>query len=191
MKVCNVKIEGPYLLMHNRQLADPLNDFVRAKAEFTAKKQKTDDDHQKISEIEFFAGLYIDEKEQPIIPDKSIKAMLGDAAKSFREGPKCKEGVLIMNNSVLDFDGPKSIHQRWKKKYYRREPLKQKTSVIIRTRPSFNNWKAELEIFYDEKIVNPDMLERWLDIASKYKGIGDGRPTFGRFNIAEITHKEI
>lgn len=192
MKVCRVKVNGAQLLMHNRQLADPLNAFVRAKAKITSKRKKTDDDHLKISELEFLGGLYLNEDERYIIPDKNIKAMLGDAAKSFKEGPKCKEGITILNHSILNADEIKlSAKQRFDKECYRREPLKQGMSVIIRTRPVFNNWSAEFEIFYDESLIDPDMIDRWLDTAARYKGIGDGRPSFGRFEIKEIVHQEL
>lgn len=192
MKVCRVKITGQQLLTHNRQLADPLNEFVREKAKITSKRKKTDDDYLKISELEFLGGLYLDEEKRYIIPDKNIKSMLGDAAKSFKEGPKCKEGITILNHAILSCDGDSlSPQKRFKKGYYRREPLKQGMSVIIRTRPLFTNWSAEFEIFYDESLIDPDMLDRWLDVGARLKGIGDGRPSFGRFEIQEIAHAEL
>jgi len=184
-------IEGQQLLMHNRQLADPLNYYVREKAKITAKRKKTYDDHMRGSELEFHGGLYLDDKKRPIVPDKNIKAMLGDAAKSFKEGKKCLEGITVLDHAVLSFDGPKDMNKRFEKGYFRREPLKQNMSVIIRTRPIFHNWKAELEIYYDETLVDPEMLERWIDVASTYKGIGDGRPNFGRFTVKSIAHKVV
>jgi len=191
MKICRVKIKGTDLLMHNRQLADPLNEWTKAKAKVTSKKKKTEDDHMEIARLEFMGGLYLDDAGDFIIPDKNIKAMLGEAAKTFKQGKACKEGVTVMNPSKLAYDGPKSAEQRFKSRCYRREPLKQGMAVIVRTRPQFRNWDAELEIYYDESLVDPETLNQWLDTAARLKGIGDGRPNFGRFDIVETNHMEM
>ena len=49
------------LLMHNGQLADPLNDYAKELSRLAHKKQKSDEDHVAVGQAEFQGSLYHDD----------------------------------------------------------------------------------------------------------------------------------
>jgi hypothetical protein len=53
------------LIMHNGALANPLSAASKALKQVTSKKKKTDADFERMAEIEFKAGLYMDEDSGP------------------------------------------------------------------------------------------------------------------------------
>lgn len=208
MKKAIVKIKGATLLTHNRQLADPINPIVRAKGEVNKKKakDKTIDDHMKLSELEFFGGLYTDAEfsddsnvyvknimdSNIVLPADNIKAALGDGAKYFRQGPKCKSSLTIIDKlQEFKFDGPKKPVDRWKKGFFLRKPIKQGPSVIVRTRPIFHNWEGVVEAYFDDEQIDDDHFKKWFDIVANLKGLCDDRPNHGRFEIEKMEIQDV
>ena len=63
MQTIKVKIIGTRpLLMHSDIYADPLNPRTKAHKALTAKKKKTDEDHEAIAQSEWRGGMYFDEE---------------------------------------------------------------------------------------------------------------------------------
>lgn len=75
------KVEGiAPLLMHNGQLADPLCRWTQEMKVITSKRKKTEDDFERLAQLEWMGGLYLDDKGAPAIPGELIEAMLIGAA---------------------------------------------------------------------------------------------------------------
>ena len=94
----NVTLTGEApMLMHNGQLADPLNKIVKAMKQITAKgKNKTEADLIKLSELEFKGGLYLDSKQKNIeIPSHLLEATVKAGAKATRKGKIAEQGVFV------------------------------------------------------------------------------------------------
>jgi len=54
-----VRLEGlTPIMMHNGQLADPLNKFVKAAKPYSSKRGKTEEDYAVLAYIEWWGGLY-------------------------------------------------------------------------------------------------------------------------------------
>ena len=51
----------------------------------------------------------------------------------------------------------------------------------MRTRPIFNEWKAELPVEVDPVVFDLDTLRNCWKDAGTYAGIGEMRPVYGRF----------
>lgn len=58
---------------------------------------------------------------------------------------------------------------------------------IAKSFPIFHEWSFQTELEYDDKIIDPDSMERIISHAAKYNGFGDFRPTFGRATV-EVQH---
>jgi len=70
----NVEIKGVSpLLLHNGQLADPLNQYTRALKQQTSKRKKTDVDLMEIRRLEWEGGFYRDDQDRPCIPGENIE----------------------------------------------------------------------------------------------------------------------
>jgi hypothetical protein len=172
------------LLFHNGQLADPINKFTKSIAEITSKRKKTDADHEEIGKREFFGSLYLQGGE-PCIPAEMIEAALTRGAMKEKRGPAAKAGLIIENNSPLEYKGPRKPEALWADAKFRlRVPAKVGTSKIIRTRPMFTEWSAEIAVKFLPSLLNTAEVRSFLVSAGEQIGIGDWRPRFGRFAVA-------
>src|SRR3954463_3196855 len=98
------------LLMHNSQLADPLNQYTRKVAEVTSKRKKTIEDHAEIAKREWSGGLYFDPQAGPFIPGANIQGRLLDAASLNRLGKGVERGLFITSDvDPLEYDGPRKL----------------------------------------------------------------------------------
>lgn len=171
------------LLMHNGQLADPLNPHSRSIAEITSKKKKTDADHAELSRREFFGGLYISGG-RPCIPSEMLEACLVRGAMKEKRGPAAKAGILVEHHATLEYDGPTDPKALWEDERFRlRATAKVGPKTVVRTRPRFDAWAVEFETKFLPSMLNPRELRGFLVAAGEQIGIGDWRPRFGRFAV--------
>lgn len=180
-----VKIIGTApLMLHNGQLADPLNEFAKQLKAVSGKKKKTDDDYAEMSRIEWHGGIYQDEDGYAIIPSESIEATLIEGAKKSKLGKMFKSAVFINDNARIIFPKLKKAAELWNdKRFVDKRAVRVGTSRVIRTRPIFNEWSAEIAINYDSEQVNHSEVMQALRDAGLNCGVGTFRPKFGRFKI--------
>lgn len=171
-------------LMHNGQLADPLNPHSRSIAEVTGKRKKTDADHVEMGRREFFGSLYLTGGE-PCIPAEMLEAALIKGAMKEKRGPQAKAGVLVEKNAVLEYDGPRDPKALWDDARFRfRVAVKVAQAKVMRTRPRFDGWAAEVGIKFLPALLNERELRSFLVTSGEQIGIGDWRPRFGRFVVS-------
>lgn len=182
----NFKIIGASaLLMHNGQLIDPLSPHSRSIAEITKKRKKTDADHEEMARREFFGGLYISGGE-PCIPAEMIEAALVKGAMKEKRGPAAKAGILVENNARLEYEGPRDPSALWEDSRFRlRVAAKVGMGKVMRTRPRFDGWSANLVVKFLPSLLNAKEVKDFLITAGEQVGIGDWRPRFGRFVVAD------
>jgi len=177
------------LLMHNGQLADPLNKYARALKEISGKRSKTEADHEEMARLEFLGGLYLNDG-QPCIPGHVLEAALigkGGAARKQRMGKQAAAGLYCLDNFPLEYDGPKGADSLWADEAFRLAALvKVQQSRVVRTRPMFKDWSAIVTVSFDTDFVNPDDVRLWIDIAGSEVGLMDWRPRYGRFSVEEL-----
>ena len=176
------------LIMHNSRLANPLDPMARALKQVTSKRQKTDDDHLKMAELEFFGGLYIDPDAGPYLPSDNVWRCLYDGGKKHKLGTAVKEGVLITTPiNPLVYKGPRTAEALWADETFRHfASAKVGMQRVNRTRPIFRNWKADAEGILDPSVLNLEQLRQVADTAGRVTGLGDWRPRYGTFT-ATIT----
>lgn len=169
------------LIMHNGQTADPLNKYSKRIKEISGKRKKTEADYEKMAEIEFKAGLYMDE-DGPIIPGVMIEACLLVGARKSKNGRLAQAGIIVEKNAKLEYDGPRTEEGLVNDENFRRvDPVRVGTSKVMRTRPWFRNWSVELEVLYLADVINERDLISAIRDAGSYAGFGDWRPRYGRF----------
>jgi hypothetical protein len=173
------------LLMHNGQLADPLNSFAQSIAEVTKKRKKTDADHREVGRREFFGSLYVSGG-SPCIPAEMLEATLIKGAMKEKRGPAAKAGLLVENNAALEYDGPREPRDLWDDERFRlRVAAKVGTSKVMRTRPRFDQWAADVAVKFLPSLLNAKEVRDFLVTAGEQIGIGDWRPRFGRFSVVD------
>lgn len=190
MKTLKFKLTGTAgLLLHNGQLADPGNNFTQAIKKISGKRKKVDADFEEMARLEFLGGLYTNNG-NVVIPGFVIEASLigrGGAARSEKMGRVAASSVFIPEDSVLEYDGPKTPDKLWEDESFRHKSLvKVGQARIMRTRPYFAEWTAETEVLYNPDVVDREMVIHWMEYAGDYVGLCDWRPRFGRFDTELI-----
>ena len=174
------------LIMHNGQTADPLNPFAKEMREISSKRLKTEADHERLSQLEFRAGLYV-ENGRPVIPGEVIEAALVQAARKSKRGQQAKAGLFCEGNFLLEYHGPQDADGLWDDPSYRLVVgVRVAQARIMRTRPRFDDWAAEVEVRYQPDLLNAAEIDRFMATAGSIVGIGDWRPRFGRFDTMVI-----
>lgn len=184
-KTLKFKITGiAALIMHNGQTADPLNQHSQSIAQITSIRKKTEADHREVAKREFFAGFYLSQGE-PCLPPEMIEKALIQGAMKAKRGPAAKAAIIVEANTPLLYAGPRKPAELWAdEKFQLRVPVKVGTSKVIRTRPRFDDWSAEIEIKFLPSLLNEREIRSFLVAAGEQIGIGDWRPRFGRFAVS-------
>ncbi|MBF0334590.1 MAG: hypothetical protein HQL40_13250 [Alphaproteobacteria bacterium] len=184
-KCLNVTIIGASpLLMHNGQMADPLNPWAVRMKSVSGKRAKVGVDHEEMARIEFLGSLYLQAGE-PVIPGEIIEKALVEGGQTRRSGRKVRAAVLCDRNYRLNYDGPRAPEALWEDPRFRlRAPVVINRNRVMRTRPRFDHWSADIEIKYLPNMVDAKDLLDFLRIVGEQIGICDWRPRFGRFQLA-------
>lgn len=180
-----VTLEGMVpLLMHNPQLADPMNPIVQEMSKITGKRSKTLDDRIRLQELEWEGGLY-QRDGVIIIPGHVIEGCLKKAAGMNRQKNQAITGVVCDDDCVLSHDGPKSIDKLKADSRFRDvRNAKIQGKMVMRCRPIFRTWKLPVTLSYLPDVINREQVIDLLKFAGVRCGIGDYTPKHGRFLVA-------
>jgi len=184
-------------LMHNGQTSDPLNHYAKEMKKLTSKKTKTDENHMQIAKLEWFAALYVDDKERPVWPGENIESMLIAAAKKTKCGQQARAGLFVDGNFPVIYDGPKKVDRLWDHKPFDKNPFVSRESVVVnrnrvmRTRPIFHDWEIEFTVHYLPDILTGDQIVEFVNTAGLVIGLSDWRPKYGRFVVTKVEHIKV
>jgi hypothetical protein len=162
-------------------MADPLNYYAKESKRTSGKKAKTDADYERLAEIEFLGGMYLNEEDKPIIPANVFEACLASGAAKMRLKKVLQGALYCEQDAVLSYSGEKDV----KKRFNTREGkltvgVKIQKSRVMRTRPQFNDWSFTTKVCYDEHQLTLSQVKDILTEAG-YQGLCDWRPRYGRF----------
>lgn len=171
------------LLMRNGRLADPLDPHAIQLAAITGKRMKTNADHEKIAEIEWYGSLWL-HKKKPCLPSEVIEAVFVNGAKFKKKGPAARSGLLVEAPAMLEFDGPSDLGEMWDDPSFRkRAGVRVRDARTMRTRPRFPKWSAEVKASFLTTVLNRDEVIDFFRIAGALVGVGDWRPKYGKFTV--------
>lgn len=184
LKTLRVKLTSRMpMLVHNERLANPMSEYTKALKKITSKKKKTDDDMVAISFAEFEGGLYHDDEVGPYVPAHWLLAMIKEAAKLSRRGRDVARAIFLTETKLpLKYSGPRDVQGLWNAKFYDQRMVGNQGRRILRTRPKFNQWSVEFDLCIDETVFNASDVADILRVGGQMCGLGDYRPTFGRFD---------
>lgn len=176
------------LIMHNGQLANPLDSHAKAMKEITSKRKKTDDDYEKLAKLEWRGGLYLTAADDaggvPCVPGMCIEATLVNAAKKRKLGQQAKSAILSDGMWPLIYKGPTSTEKLWEdKNFVDTRAAVVNRNRIMRTRPIFNAWELKFSVHYLAELMNEKEVRDIVAIAGEQIGILDQRPRYGRFVV--------
>lgn len=200
--IYDVKITGTRpLLMHNGQLADPMNVWAKRIAEITStnkRNNRSDANYEEIARREFHGGLYYDEEAGPVVEAIALEAMMKVGARMAKKGKQFEAGVECEEAfSPLIYDGPRGRDELWdfrlpdgSRPYCDRRGVKIGTARVIRTRPRFPRWSVEFGVrVWEVAPINGSDVEKAIENAGHLIGLFDFRPRFGLFEITSFSER--
>ena len=189
MEQLRIRVTGTTpLLMHSDKLADPLNPDTKAHKELTGKRKKTDEDHHAIARSEYLAGLYWTKADGVHIPGQNFDATFLAGAKLQKMGTHWKRGALVIESRVpLVYEGPRDPGALWENRaFVDARGVKVGTAKVMRYRPIFLEWAAEMTISLDTDVLNLAEARKAIEDAGKLIGVCEYRPRFGRFEVSYV-----
>lgn len=187
MELLKIKVLGTSpLLMHRDTFADPLKPATIAHKQLTSKRKKTEDDHQAIARSEYVSSLYWHAADGIFVPGQNFDSAFFEGAKLQKLGVRWKRGALVVEDRVrLAFDGPSSPDALWDdKRFVDCRGVKIGASKVMRYRPIFLEWAAELTVQINTDVLDPVEAKKAMADAGALIGVCDYRPRFGRFSVA-------
>jgi hypothetical protein len=181
------------MMQHNTRLANPLDTEAKKHKEVSGKRKKTDEDHEWLAWHEWIMSLYLDEDQKVILPARVIQATIENGAKDFRKGIQFKSSFNVVDDAkLINPDNGRQYTLKEiedKEKFIDCRIVVVKGNRIMRTRPIFNRWTVEFDAEFLPETISIGEVKNAIENAGKYKGFGDYRPRYGKFQIVEF--KEI
>jgi hypothetical protein len=172
------------LVQHNPRLADPGDDITREIKSITGKRKKTDEDRVAIERLEWFGGLYLEDK-TPVVPTANIRKCIVEAGKTRKLGKQIGRAVSFVDFTVpVIHDGPKDIEKLYSHPGFRLRAtvVNNGQTRIVRVRPKFPAWALVADAEVLEDLIDPHELRDVAALAGVIEGLGDNRVNgFGRF----------
>lgn len=177
-------VGGTPLLCHNERLSDPLDPITMEIAKLSGQRKKTEAIYLEMARLEFVGGLYYDETLGPCVPTWNVVRCVQDGATRFKLGKDVVRAVIPVEQlTPIEYEGPRDIEGMWEDgRFVSRKGVGISGRRVIRTRPSFSEWKVTAEVELDLDIMTPEKIDQCVISAGKYCGLGDNRPVFGRFH---------
>jgi hypothetical protein len=175
--VALVSVLGTAPILYHRWSVDGVE--AKAKAAKGSKAKKEDD-------LESY--VYRDSKGYLSIPGEYFRMSLINAAK-FKQDPRSprKSAMDLFKAAVVVLEEHCSLGvKEWT--YVDKRRVQIQRNAITRARPAVEaGWKCDvlLQVLLPE-YVGPDLLNEVIQSAGRLVGVGDFRPTFGRFQVTQF-----
>ena len=171
------------LIMHSCQGVNPLNPITKELKKYTSKRNKTDEDLIKISDLEWESGAYWKEGLGLYIPAENVEATIRNGGKAFKKGRDFEKYVTVTDLYIPFFYGEDLTKEELIQNYEYRDTriMTVQRSKILRTRPRFDQWNITFNLMYDEAKMDLDTIVNALEYAGSYVGLCDSRPKYGKF----------
>lgn len=172
-----VEITGSAAILFHRWSVDGVEAKARASKGSAAKK--TDD-------VETY--VYRDDKRGICLPSEYLRQSLIGAARYVQDprSPR-KSAIDLFKAGVVTLDELCPLGSKdWD--YLDRRRVTVQRSGITRTRPAFRaGWKCAVQFMVlTPEYIGPTLLHQTLTNAGRLIGVGDFRPTFGRFQVTKF-----
>ncbi|HIK61356.1 MAG TPA: hypothetical protein EYF98_11790 [Planctomycetes bacterium] len=190
------------LLMHNEQLANPMNAWTKLLKEATKEKKRKGVDQvaalEKIAKLEFAGSLYLNDEGRPVIRQNALRACVTAGARQYRQGKTLGALSFDSEEYILNFtvDGAKADlcgHKAlWEANLFDQRMVKVGQARVLRTRPCFKGWSCAFTVDWADGLLNAEDLIGHVTRAGSSVGLLDGRSIgLGRFDVTEAKVQEI
>jgi hypothetical protein len=174
---CRVQITGVADLLFHRWNNEAVAEKANARKGSAAKK--TDN-------VESY--VYRNDKEQLCLPGEYLRGSIVTAAK-FRQDPRSprKSAMDLFKAGIIAMTPLASLGVKaWEYEDRRRAVVQR--NAITRVRPALRvGWKCEIDLMVNvPEYIDQTFLMEVLGMAGRLVGVGDFRPTYGRFEVTRF-----
>ena len=172
-----VKIEGVSDILFHRWNCEAVEE--KAKAAKGSKAKKTDDVN---------SYVYRNDAGDLCLPGEYLRMAIVNAAK-FKQDPRSprKSAFDLMKAAVINLTPLASFGvKEWDYEHKCRVTIQR--NGITRVRPAIKiGWKCEVQLMVNlPEYVSPQLLHELIVNAGRLIGVGDFRPTYGRFSVVSF-----
>lgn len=173
---------------HSAALVDPMDPYTRELKPLLKKRTKTEADDEQMAFLEARGSMYVEDGKL-VMPERNIKAMMSDAAKSKRLGTTCKKNLQV-SRTTFTFSGPQDPDERAKDAEYRdrrvvsANPGSSSGTKTIRTRPLFDDWAVTGKLVFPTGILDVTDLKEIMMLAG-ISGCCERWDGFGQFEVTK------
>jgi len=179
-----ITIEGAVpLIMHNGRTANPLDPYTKQLKAITGKRKKTDADYEAMAQVEWKAGLYLNDADKVIMPSVNIEACIIGGAKKSKLGKIFQGGMMVYDDAIFIHEGGSLKQLENDSRFWDTRAVKIGQNKIMRTRPIFNVWSMSFIVGYETEVLDKAQLIQAIEDAGRLVALGDYRPRYGRFNL--------
>ena len=184
MKTLKVTWKGiSPLIMHSCQCVNPLHPIAKELKKYTSKRNKTDEDLEKISDLEWESGAYWKDGMGLYIPGENVEATLRNGGKVNKKGKDIEKYVMVVDPYIKFYYGEELPKEELIKNYEYRDTrvMTVQRAKVFRTRPRFDQWQIIFDLTYDESKIDIETIVNAMEYAGQYVGLCDSRPKYGKF----------
>lgn len=171
------------LIMHSCQCVNPLHPIARELKKYTSKKNKTEEDLIKISDLEWESGAYWKDGIGLYMPAENVEATIKNGAKANKKGKDIEKYVSVTDLYIPFFYGENLTKEELIANYDYRDTriMTVQRAKVLRTRPRFDQWHIIFNLMYDDTKIDIDTIVNAMEYAGSYVGLCDSRPKYGKF----------
>ncbi len=175
--IARIELTGVADLLFHRWNVEGIEEKSRAAK--GSKEKKSDN-------IESY--VYRDDKNRISIPSEYLRGSIINAAK-FRQDPRSprKSAMDLFKAGIVSLTALSPLGtDKWD--YEHKCRVQVQRNGITRTRPAMKSgWKATFELMVNlPEYIQPDVLHEVINNAGRLVGLGDFRPTYGRFSVTRF-----
>ena len=183
----SIRIEGDSSILFHRRQSDAVEAKAKAAKGSAAKKSDNvesyvwrNDDGYICLPGEYVRGSMIDPRNGAAKYQQDPRSSRKSALDLFRAGVVSLTDLAVITTA----EGVKA--DTWD--YIDRRRVTVQRAGVTRQRPAFNEgWSAEFELMVLlPQYISPSLLRRTLTDGGRLVGVGDFRPTFGRFSLTKF-----
>lgn len=180
------------LLLHNVDLANPLNPWARKMTDLrgTPSKRRTEKWHEAMAYVSFMGAFYdIPGVDGIALPAENVRRSLIDAAKASRLGTQVQRALMVTIPAIpLLYDGPRTPQQMWDAgTWHLTRMIRGTGGASPTTYPIFHEWAVKVPFELDESLLNLRDLTEIAQRAGRIEGLGASRKQgYGRYGVLEI-----
>ena len=171
------------LIMHSCQCVNPLHPIAKELKKYTSKRNKTEEDLIKISDLEWEAGAYWKDDLGLYMPAENVEATIQNGAKANKKGKDIEKYVNVTDLYIPFNYGENLTKEELIQNYEYRDTriMTVQRSKVLRTRPRFDQWNITFNLMYNEDKIDIETIVNAMEYAGSYVGLCDSRPKYGKF----------